>query len=527
MKTLDFATYKDKVAGCWAGKNIGGVLGAPFEGRRQVNDVDFYVQDLSKGPPPNDDLDLQIVWLAAVEKFGRQVDAAILGEYWLSYVVPHWVEYGTGKSNLKAGLMPPISGHLDNVYRNSCGCFIRSEIWACLAPGHPEIAARYAFEDAIVDHAVDGAAGEVFFAALQSAAFVESDPRTLVEIGLSYVDKDSALARAVRMAVRCHDEGVSFKEARKRIHNAAPGTFGIQGCKLSEVDRSDPEFAVGEPGFDAPENCAFAIAGWLYGGGDFGKSLCLANACGEDTDCTCATLGATLGIISGASKLPAKWTDPLNDQIETLCIDRTTGRVWVPRTVTELADRVLRATPLFLGREHCDVLNPGGYTLQCRSGKELFAEDLSREYLIGMNGGGKNKAPSLQSLGAMSPYAVRYAFPLFNVRVDYEGSAFFTKGEPRGITVTVQNSDLSGQQHWARLSLFLPPGVDAVSPRCVSLPLNNLWGSKAEARFVLDASHFEGARLEFVLDVSVEGRHSSGSMKLTLMAAPSLPVPVM
>ena len=30
MKTLDFATYRDKVAGCWAGKNIGGVLGAPF-----------------------------------------------------------------------------------------------------------------------------------------------------------------------------------------------------------------------------------------------------------------------------------------------------------------------------------------------------------------------------------------------------------------------------------------------------------------------------------------------------------------
>lgn len=27
MRKLDFATYKDKVMGCWAGKNIGGVLG--------------------------------------------------------------------------------------------------------------------------------------------------------------------------------------------------------------------------------------------------------------------------------------------------------------------------------------------------------------------------------------------------------------------------------------------------------------------------------------------------------------------
>jgi ADP-ribosylglycohydrolase len=485
-----------------------------------MNDADFYTQDLSKGPPPNDDLDLQIVWLAAVEKYGRHVDAAILGEYWLSYVIPHWVEYGTGKSNLKAGVLPPMSGYLDNTYRNSCGCFIRSEIWACLAPGLPEIAARYAFEDAIVDHAEEGACGEVFFAALQSAAFVESDPRTLVDIGLSYIPEGSAVARAVREAIRCYDDGVPFAEARKRIHNTAPGTFGIQGCKLSEVDRSDPEFAVGAPGFDAPENCAYAIAGWFYGEGDFGKSLCLANACGEDTDCTCATLGAILGILVGSSGLPTQWTAPLNDKIETLCIDRTTGRVWIPRTVTELTDRVLRATPLFLGREHCDILCAGGYSIRCLTDKALYSQDMTQEYLVGMNGGGKDKSMALPALCGLAPYVVRHSFPLFNVRVDYEGSVFFSKGEPRSVTVTVENSNLSGQQHWVRLSLFLPPGVEAVSPRCVSLPLNNLWGSKAEARFVIDAARFEGSRLEVILDVSAEGRHSSGSLKLTLFAGP-------
>ena len=78
---LDFQTYRDKVMGCWAGKNIGGVLGAPFEGKRQLNEVDFFTQDLTMGPPPNDDLDLQIVFLAAVERYGRNVNASILGEY--------------------------------------------------------------------------------------------------------------------------------------------------------------------------------------------------------------------------------------------------------------------------------------------------------------------------------------------------------------------------------------------------------------------------------------------------------------
>ena len=63
---LEYPVYRDKVMGCWAGKNVGGVLGAPFECKRQFNgDVDFYIQDLSKGPVPNDDLDLQLVWLCA------------------------------------------------------------------------------------------------------------------------------------------------------------------------------------------------------------------------------------------------------------------------------------------------------------------------------------------------------------------------------------------------------------------------------------------------------------------------------
>src|SRR5659263_719100 len=37
--------YKEKVLGCWMGKNIGGTLGAPFECKRGVFDVDFYTQE--------------------------------------------------------------------------------------------------------------------------------------------------------------------------------------------------------------------------------------------------------------------------------------------------------------------------------------------------------------------------------------------------------------------------------------------------------------------------------------------------
>ena len=157
MRQLSVNELRDRIRGCYTGKNIGGTFGAPFECLRQVNTVTFYTQDLSMGPPANDDLDLQLVWLNAVEKFGRTVDSHILGEYWLSYIIPNWVEYGMAKANLRSSLLPPLSGYIDNTYSNSCGAFIRSEIWACLAPGHPEIAAAYAYEDAIVDHCEEGA----------------------------------------------------------------------------------------------------------------------------------------------------------------------------------------------------------------------------------------------------------------------------------------------------------------------------------------------------------------------------------
>lgn len=184
---LEISELRNRIKGCYVGKNIGGTFGAPFECKRQVNEVTFYTQDLSMGPPANDDLDLQLVWLNAVEKFGRTVDSHILGEYWLSYIIPNWVEYGMAKANLRTSFLPPLSGYIDNTYGNSCG------------------------------------------------AFIEKDHRKLIDIGLSYIPENCAVSKAVGMAVACYDKKIPVSECRIRIHNAFPGTFGIQGIKLKEI----------------------------------------------------------------------------------------------------------------------------------------------------------------------------------------------------------------------------------------------------------------------------------------------------
>jgi hypothetical protein len=80
---LNEADFRDRIYACWLGKNIGGTLGMPFEGKKEMNNISFYT-NLKKGEPAaNDDLDLQILWLKAMEDNGGRVDARILGEYWL------------------------------------------------------------------------------------------------------------------------------------------------------------------------------------------------------------------------------------------------------------------------------------------------------------------------------------------------------------------------------------------------------------------------------------------------------------
>lgn len=517
MRQLTFKEYKDKVKGCWTGKNIGGVLGAPFECFRQVNNVEFYTQDLSMGPPPNDDLDLQIIWLAAVEKYGRNVNASLLGEYWLSFIIPNWVEYGMAKANLRAGLCPPLSGYVDNTYGNSCGSFIRSEIWACLAPGHPDIAARYAFEDAIVDHTEEGALGEVFCAALQSAAFVKSDPWKLIEIALSYIPRNSALARAVLKACECYENGIDLLDARRLIHNTAPGTFGIQGIKLAEIQEENNEgMELGRPGFDAPENVAFMIAGWLYGEGDFGRSLVIANSFGEDTDCICATLGALMGIIGGDEAIPEKWKAPLDDKIATLCINNTSKALWIPETASQLTERVIRTMPSFLGQDLCDIFAEGGMTVSCKAGQDLYCEQ-SDEYMYRMNSFEKNGDLTISQLTELSPYVVRQEFPAMKVFVDYVDSIHFTKGKERKFKVQVYNAFYLKQQQWVKIQVYAPKGVEFVNGSSAVLPLNNLSGTFAEAEFAMNVDEFDGAELELIVDCSLKDRHSCGCVKMKFL----------
>lgn len=340
---MDIKQYEDRVRACFIGKNAGGTLGAPLECRRGVWELDGYINEIT-GVLPNDDLDLQLVWLNACEAYGDKVNAEILADYWLAYITGDWSEYGACKNNLRAGLLPPYSGAYCNHNKNSCGAFIRSEIWACLMPGNPEKAVRFALEDALCDHCDEGVYAEIFCAAAESAAFAESRTEELIKTALSYIPEDCAVARAVKFVCSCYKLDMSWKEARVELLKEFPCSFGMY-CGYE--DRENEGLPEGEPGFDAPANIGIMIIGWLWGNGDFGKSICIAAGCGEDADCTAATLGSLLGIIGGTACIPDKWKEPIGDEIKTISVNMTNDVIKVPQTVTNLVERICALQPAF------------------------------------------------------------------------------------------------------------------------------------------------------------------------------------
>ena len=318
---LNLAEYRERVAGCWMGKNIGGTLGAPLEGRREIFDVKEYLQTGNGKPLPNDDLDLQLVWLKAVEDNGLyRIDEQLLGEYWLAHIVGPWNEYGIAKFNIANGLIPPLSGLCNNdEWKNSNGAWIRSEIWACLCPGMPDEAVKFAWCDACVDHAGEGIWAELFTAALEAAAFVESDIDALLRIALNRIPPDCRVAQTIRLVMHEHEKHTDWKTVRNQVieANADLGWF------------------------QAPGNLGFVTIGLLYGECDFGKTICLAVNCGDDTDCTGATCGAIMGILHGCSRIPEKWTAPIGHEIVTVALN--TYLLDVPGNIDELTDRVIAA----------------------------------------------------------------------------------------------------------------------------------------------------------------------------------------
>ena len=273
---MTYDQYFDKVYGGWFGKCLGGAGGARCEGIKQKLDVTMR-QVLDKDIP-NDDLDIQLLWLTVLEEKGPAVTADDLAEAWLAHCWYPFGEYGYFMRNARRGIRPPYSGGFNNAYfKEGMGCPIRSEIWAFVHPGDPDAAVAMALQDGSLDHEGNSCWGEAFLAYIESEAFFEQDIRLLLRRGLGVIGEPCRMRDCLTMVLDSFEKGRSFEEIRDAIL----------------LDYSHPDFT------NSVQNLGFTALALLFGGGDMETTINLALRCGYDADCTCASAGAVVGILSG------------------------------------------------------------------------------------------------------------------------------------------------------------------------------------------------------------------------------------
>ena len=373
---LPFGAYRAKVLGCWLGKAVGGTLGGPVEGHDGPLALTYY-DPVPDRMLPNDDLDLQVVWLETIRRRGLPIERRSLAEAWLEHVRLWPDEYGVACRNLTRGLYPPVSGSYDNGFTAGMGAAIRTEIWACLAPGDPALAAALASEDACVDHAGEGLHAARYLAALESAAFLESDHETLLDSAARLIPTDCRVARAIADTRRWWAQSHDWLQVRERI-------LAVHGRQ---------NFT------DVAQNLAFIVLGWLAGEGSFDRAICTAVNCGQDADCTGATLGALLGILD-PDAIGEAWLRPIGRNVVL-----SPGMVGMhpPATLDELTDQVVDLAAEVLAYYGSDV-RLGGSPVRCGSRS-------TPRFLCGALVALDEGAGSAQSLVATDPVVVTVSYP--------------------------------------------------------------------------------------------------------------------
>ena len=274
--------------------------------------------------PEDDDLNYVMLNLHVLETYGFGFSSHDVGEAWLKKLpaLQIFTAERVAYFNLLSGREAPDSAIHMNPFREWIGAQIRADLWGYVSPGNPGRAAELAWRDASISHTGNGKYAEMFFAAVIAEAFIESDPRRLVEAGLGQIPAESRLAVALDFILNLPIASMKWEEVLDEL----AVRFGHYHWVHSV------------------NNAALVVAALLAGKGDYEKTICNTVMGGWDTDSNGATVGSIVGVIQGAKALPQKWIAPLNNRIRSSLGGFDNARF------TDLAQRTLelaiRPTPV-------------------------------------------------------------------------------------------------------------------------------------------------------------------------------------
>jgi ADP-ribosylglycohydrolase len=315
--------YAERVYAGVLGKIIGVYLGRPFESwtyeriMEELGEIDYYVNDKMPWNPPlvvtDDDITGTFTFLRALPDYKNSLDLtpAQIGQTWLNYIIENetilwWGGFGnstehTAFQRLKSGIKAPESGSIalnGKIIGEQIGAQIFIDGWAMVAPGNPDLAADLAQRAASVSHDGEAIFASQVLAAMEAQAFVEDDIQKLLDVGISYIPKDSVIYRMIADIRELHAVEPDWHKGRAQM--AKFYNYENFGGNCHMVP-----------------NHGLIILGLLYGDSDFNKSMLVVNTAGWDTDCNSGNLGCLLGIKDGLVTFDQgnDWRGPVADRL--------------------------------------------------------------------------------------------------------------------------------------------------------------------------------------------------------------------
>jgi len=298
-RELTKARYLDKMKGAWVGQMVGVSYGAPYEfrvtGRIDDGEIRPWKPEYIANSIGQDDLYVEMTWLACLEKHGLDVTFEEAGRAFAATQYPLWHANRKGRENVRKGIMPPASGHPDhNPHANDIDYQIEADAIGIICPGMFAESNRLGNIFGHIMNYGDGVYGGLFMQGMYAAAYFEDhDNGKVVEAGLSCIPPRSLYARCIRDVVRWYRENPTDWRATWR--------------KVEEKYQDDRDCEPGKPfNIDAHINGAYVVIGLLYGGDDFWKVCEIATRCGQDSDCNPASAAGVWGCMRGLTGMPAE-----------------------------------------------------------------------------------------------------------------------------------------------------------------------------------------------------------------------------
>ncbi|HAZ62312.1 MAG TPA: hypothetical protein DCZ72_01695 [Armatimonadetes bacterium] len=303
-RRLTVAEYRDKMLGGWLGQMIGVAWGAPteFHWQDQIMPADRYPSwspGLINGAFDQDDLYVEMTFLGTLERGGLNVSIREAGIDFANSEYPLWCANRAGRNNLREGIAPPDSSHPRfNACPNDIDYQIEADYSGLIAPGLPQVPIDLGNTFGRLMNYGDGLYAGQFVGACYAAAFFESDPRRIVEIGLEAIPAGSQYAEMVRDLL---------------AWSAAEPDWQACWRTIQAKYREDPVYQqASNGGIDAKINGAYVLLGLLYGDGELEPTIEISCRAGQDSDCNPSTAAGILATARGASWLSDEYVGELS-----------------------------------------------------------------------------------------------------------------------------------------------------------------------------------------------------------------------